>query len=290
MAVEETFWFTRFSDNEPVDLRADSEYSGRVQYHCGENDCTLRITDLRESDSAEYKFGFITNQPGGKYTGEPGVTLSVTGLQVKMSESERCLVDPCTWSRLTCHSSCPLPDHPSYIWYESGKNMWKDAHSFKTYFYGENSYACAVKGHEDFPSPSVCVHGSSCNRVTYTDRSICAFKGSSVDISCTYNNYESIKSKFWFSNDQLQRYTRLVDLRKDSQYSGRVQVLEAQRRSTLRITDLTERDSAEYRFKFKTQGFEWESSLRGTTLTVTGTDQHKLIMSLKCIHHEIILS
>uniref|UniRef100_A0A3B4WQF2 Ig-like domain-containing protein n=1 Tax=Seriola lalandi dorsalis TaxID=1841481 RepID=A0A3B4WQF2_SERLL len=53
--VEETFWFTRLSDNEPVDLRADSEYSGRVQYHCGENDCTLRITDLRESDSAEYK-------------------------------------------------------------------------------------------------------------------------------------------------------------------------------------------------------------------------------------------
>uniref|UniRef100_A0A3B4Y5G5 B-cell receptor CD22 n=1 Tax=Seriola lalandi dorsalis TaxID=1841481 RepID=A0A3B4Y5G5_SERLL len=77
-AVEETFWFTIFSDNEPVDLRADSEYSGRVQYHCGENDCTLRITDLRESDSAEYKFRFITNQPGGKYTGEPGVTLSVT--------------------------------------------------------------------------------------------------------------------------------------------------------------------------------------------------------------------
>uniref|UniRef100_A0A3B4UI52 B-cell receptor CD22 n=1 Tax=Seriola dumerili TaxID=41447 RepID=A0A3B4UI52_SERDU len=83
-AVEETFWFTRFSDNEPVDLRADSEYSGRVQYHCGENDCTLRITDLRESDSAEYKFRFITNQPGRKYTGEPGVTLSVTVLPLNV--------------------------------------------------------------------------------------------------------------------------------------------------------------------------------------------------------------
>ncbi|XP_056226899.1 B-cell receptor CD22-like isoform X2 [Seriola aureovittata] len=292
-AVEETFWFTRLSDNEPVDLRADSEYSGRVQYHCGENDCTLRITDLRESDSAEYKFRFITNQPGGKYTGEPGVTLSVTGLQVKMSESKRCRTSPCTLSRLTCHSSCPLPDHPSYIWYESGKNMGKDARSFKTYFYDKNSYACAVKGHEDFPSPSVCVHGSSCNRVTYTDRSICAFKGSSVDISCTYNNYESIKSKFWFSNDQQGYYTRLVDLRKDSQYSGRVQVLEAERRSTLRITDLTERDSAEYRFKFKTQWFEWESSLCGTTLTVTDPDVQvqviwtstgpKLICSSSCL-------
>ena len=77
--VKETFWFTKVSNNEPVDLRTDSEYSGRVQYHCDKNDCTLRITDLRESDSAEYKFRFITNDPGGRFTGSPGVTLTVTG-------------------------------------------------------------------------------------------------------------------------------------------------------------------------------------------------------------------
>ncbi|KAM9363160.1 B-cell receptor CD22-like [Symphorus nematophorus] len=60
------------------------------------------------------------------------------------------------------------------------------------------------------------------------------------------------------------------DLSEDSQYAGRVQVLDTERgRSTLRITDLTERDSAEYRFKFKTRWFEWNSILPGTTLTVT---------------------
>ena len=78
-AVDETFWFTKLSNNEPVDLRTDSEYADRVQYHCDKKNCTLRITDLRERDSAEYKFRFITNQPGGKYTGLPGVTLTVTG-------------------------------------------------------------------------------------------------------------------------------------------------------------------------------------------------------------------
>lgn len=78
-AVNETLWFTKGSNKEPVDLRTDSEYAGRVQYHCDKNDCTLRITDLRERDSAEYKFRFTTNQPGGKYTGSPGVTLTVTG-------------------------------------------------------------------------------------------------------------------------------------------------------------------------------------------------------------------
>uniref|UniRef100_A0A3B4WQD4 Ig-like domain-containing protein n=1 Tax=Seriola lalandi dorsalis TaxID=1841481 RepID=A0A3B4WQD4_SERLL len=113
-----------------------------------------------------------------------------------------------------------------------------------------------------------CADGESCNRVTYTNRSICAPERSSVDISCTYNSYrDNVGSKFWFRSE-LSRLP--VDLSEDSQYSGRVQVLEAERgRSTLRITDLTKRDSADYRFKFKKQGFEWGNSLPGTTLTVT---------------------
>ncbi|XP_040893205.1 B-cell receptor CD22-like [Toxotes jaculatrix] len=40
-------------------------------------------------------------------------------------------------------------------------------------------------------------------------------------------------------------------------------------RSTLRITDLRDSDSAQYRFKFKTYWSEWQSGLPGTTLTVT---------------------
>ncbi|KAM6941628.1 myelin-associated glycoprotein-like, partial [Lycodopsis pacificus] len=79
--VEETFWFTKTSNDVYVDLRTDPEYSGRVTSHCVEKVCTLTIRDLRESDSAEYKFRFTTNQPGGKYSGSPGVTLSVTVIQ-----------------------------------------------------------------------------------------------------------------------------------------------------------------------------------------------------------------
>ena len=71
--VENRFWYTKVSNGVYMDLK-----TGRVQYIFGNNDCTLRITDLRESDSAEYKFRFITDQEGGRYTGEPGVTLTVT--------------------------------------------------------------------------------------------------------------------------------------------------------------------------------------------------------------------
>ncbi|XP_073330147.1 sialoadhesin-like [Pagrus major] len=267
--VKETFWFTKLSGNQSVDLSTDSDYQGRVEYSCYEKSCTLRITDLRESDSAEYKFSFITNQPGGRYTGSPGVTLRVTDLQVDVGRSSY-------YDRrdLKCHSSCRLPDRSSYIWYKSGEkiqSLTSSTHSVSD-TYGD-SYSCAVKGHEDFPSPQVCVKGQTCNRVIYTDRSICASKGSSVDISCTYSSFNIIKSKFWFSPErshQWQSPSRPEDLSKDSQFAGRVQVLETEtRRSTLRITDLTESDSAQYRFKFNTTSFEWRSSLPGTTLTVT---------------------
>ncbi|XP_029353112.1 uncharacterized protein LOC115038680 [Echeneis naucrates] len=150
--VEETFWFAKGKIKDPVDLKTDSEYSGRVQYDCGQNDCTLRITDLRESDSAEYKFRFTTNQPGGKYTGSPGVTLSVTepDLQVKLKNKNG------FWGTLECHSSCRLPEHPSYIWYKNGQKTGDNTVYFSASFSRSDSVSCALKGYEDFPSPSVC--------------------------------------------------------------------------------------------------------------------------------------
>jgi hypothetical protein len=83
-----TLWFTKEDNHQPVDLEHDTDSTGRVESSCGEvsctgsrchGTCTLRIKDLRQSDSAVYKFRFTTNQPGGEYTGDPGVTLSVTG-------------------------------------------------------------------------------------------------------------------------------------------------------------------------------------------------------------------
>ncbi|KAL7404669.1 hypothetical protein ABVT39_017816 [Epinephelus coioides] len=141
--VEKTFWFTKVNGRDPVDLTTDPQYSGRVQYDCDKirNYCTLRITDLRESDSAEYKFRFTTNQPN-VYAGEPGVTLSVTGLQVSRYSY---------W--LKCQSSC-VPDRYSFIWYKNGQKIQTEASSsYLSNYNNEDSYSCAVKGYEDSPSP-----------------------------------------------------------------------------------------------------------------------------------------
>ncbi|XP_039469515.1 Fc receptor-like protein 5 isoform X3 [Oreochromis aureus] len=254
-------WFTKGNDNNPEDLKTDPVYAGRVSYSTQRKSCTLTIRDLRESDSAVYKFRFETDQK--HFTGLPGVTLNVTALQVHVDTSSY----P-DWGTLICQSSCRLHDRPSYIWYKNGQKISTQSgqYWYSRYLNPSDSYSCAVRGHEASTSPSVCVRGDSCNRVNYSNRSICAVKGSSVDISSTYNSYESpIQSTSWFRSGHGSE-----DLREDSQYAGRVEVIETERgRSTLRIRDLTESDSAEYHFKFNTQSFEWGSSLPGTTLTVT---------------------
>ncbi|XP_031667399.1 sialoadhesin-like isoform X1 [Oncorhynchus kisutch] len=264
--VTEVSWFNKWESGVTKDLSLNPEYADRVEYHRQtEKDSTLRITDLRESDSTEYKFKFTTDEArwGSSF---PGTTLTVTGFQVEVTPK---------WSSeyktLTCITTCTLSNpNPIYIWYKNGQHLdestspqYKDPVSSNH----DDSYSCAVKGHEDLLSPAVCVQGQSCYRVTYTKRRICVLKGSTVDISCTYVGYYSTTSSFWFRSDK----STPEDLTRVPGYAGRVEHTGTYRGpSSLRITDLREEDSAEYRFTFKTNNFEWGHSFPGTTLSVTG--------------------
>ncbi|XP_045564846.1 B-cell receptor CD22 isoform X2 [Salmo salar] len=259
--VTSNFWFTKM---ETEDIGLDPEYAGHVEYHGDkEKDCTLRITDLRERDSSTYRFRLLTDQEGGTYTGSPGVTLSVTGLQVKVTDGHQD-------KTLTCSTTCTLTDNPTYIWYKNGQHLDESTSpQYKDPVYSnyEDSYSCAVKGHDDLHSPAVCVQGQDCSRVTYTKRRICVLKGSTVDISCTYVGYYSTTSTFWFRSDK----STPEDLTRDPGYTGRVEYTGTYKGPfTLRISDLIEEDSAEYRFTFKTYYFEWGHSFPGTTMSVTG--------------------
>ena len=86
--VKETLWFTKIDRNQAVNIESEPTYKGRVEYSCGENQCTtstcsvactLRIKDLKLSDSAEYKFWPTKAQTAWEYTADPGVNLNVTG-------------------------------------------------------------------------------------------------------------------------------------------------------------------------------------------------------------------
>ncbi|XP_031667407.1 B-cell receptor CD22 isoform X3 [Oncorhynchus kisutch] len=268
--IKTAFWLTKWSGKEAEDLSSVPGYEGHIEYLGDkESDCTLRITDLRLSDSAGYRFRFITS--GEKFHGSP-VPLTVTDLQVKITTS---LFS--SWVTLTCSTTCTLTDNPTYIWYKNGHKVKEDTSSqYSDYLRDPDSYSCAVKGHGYLHSPAVCVRGQNCWSVTYPHQGVCALKGSTVDISSTYDiGDDTITSSHWFSSKQSSSWKdELVpeNLTTDPGYAGRVEYVgEKERgRSTLRITDLREEDSAEYKFIFNTQTSGWGYSFPGTTLTVTG--------------------
>lgn len=65
------------------------------------------------------------------------------------------------WAELKCLSSCRLPDRSSFIWYESGQEIRRGtSSSYSARLNPIDSYSCAVEGHEDFSSLSVCEFSS----------------------------------------------------------------------------------------------------------------------------------
>uniref|UniRef100_A0A8C5CX92 Ig-like domain-containing protein n=1 Tax=Gadus morhua TaxID=8049 RepID=A0A8C5CX92_GADMO len=282
-----TLWLTKGDTYQPVDLEHDTDYRVHVESSCGEvrctrsrchGTCTLRIKDLRQSDSDVYKFSFTTNQPDGEYTGDPGVTLSVTDLQVKVS-----FLDPTspTWAELECHSMCDLGGDPGYTWFRNGQNVEQGVKS-RGYFKSEGSYSCAVEGYEQLGSPLVLLQGNGEWTVTYSSSNVCALRGATVDISCTYEYPDNVQylpntvRTLWFTKgDKYQP----VHLEHDADYTGRVEFSRGEvsctgsrchGTCTLRIKDLKQSDSAVYKFRFTTNlpGGEYTGD-PGVKLSVT---------------------
>ena len=86
--VEKALWFEKSEKNkEPDDLSDSEDYRNRAEYLGNKlHDCTLKIKDLRETDSQKYRFRFLTDDAAGKYSGEE-VTLFVTGNYVTLTAS-----------------------------------------------------------------------------------------------------------------------------------------------------------------------------------------------------------
>ncbi|XP_076583703.1 cell adhesion molecule CEACAM5-like [Chaetodon auriga] len=179
--VVEKYWFIRRIDYDYVDLKTEPEYLGRVKYDCHQNSCTLTITDLKDSDSAEYTFRFITDQPDGKYTGSPGVTLTIADLQVQVVRFQ--VRESFNWVQMTCLSSYRLPGHLHYAWYKNGRKIREQtSDSYSVNVVSADNYSCAVDGYEASRSPPVYAPQSLSVSVSPSGD---IMEGSSVTLSCS---------------------------------------------------------------------------------------------------------
>ncbi|XP_049900741.1 hemicentin-2-like [Epinephelus moara] len=198
--VKETLWFTRMNGNEPLDLKTDSEYAGRVQYHCEETNCTLTVTDLRESDSAVYKFMLITDQTDGRFAALPGVTLSVTALQVQVTRIT--VGQSVTEAELKCYSSCSPAGRLSYVWFKSGVRLTKvQTASYKDSFHLGDNISCALQGYEQLPSPSVYALNPPSVSVSPSAEIV---EGSSVNLTCRSDANPAAKYTWYKENVNLK--------------------------------------------------------------------------------------
>ncbi|XP_049341085.1 B-cell receptor CD22-like [Astyanax mexicanus] len=211
LTVTESFWFI---NEQHVDLREDDQYKGRVQFY--RNPCRMRITGLRASDAQTYKFRFITDDPDGKYTGRSGVSLSVTGLKIKVLNTQG------GGKQLICSSTCALTNNPTYTWYRNGQSVSEcsSASCSVAVFRGDSySYSCAVKG------------SGLCSPPVYSPKETRAVvlpsggrkEGDSVTLTCSSDADPPVLTFNWFKqsvNESLGTGQNYIITNISSQHSG----------------------------------------------------------------------
>ncbi|KAL7884797.1 hypothetical protein AOLI_G00075670 [Acnodon oligacanthus] len=239
--IQTVVWFSHKqkakwrSEEHPEDLALDSDYAGRVDYVETKSSACLRIRDVREKDSGEYRLLLFTTT-GQKYISSTAVNLTVTDIQVKTHGSG--VVQREQGVNLTCSTSCKLNIFWC-TWYKNGQRvqptLYQNAEPLVLSSTDGGSYSCSIKD-----------HGNTVYSSAVYSR-VCALEGSSVDIPCIYSypSDQAVIEAYWSYNHS--------DMRQSEQFAGRVEYAgDKNKNCALRLTGLSQNDSGNYRFSFMT--------------------------------------
>ncbi|KAK9981732.1 hypothetical protein ABG768_001256 [Culter alburnus] len=205
--IRKVFWTKNpVKGIDPPDLSEDPEYSQRLQY-LGDKQhiCTIRLSHVTLKDSHMYYFKFITDKDDGRYIGKPGVTLTVTDLQVESPER----VTEGDSVRLTCKSSCTLTDRATFIWYRNSQPLTERRDRNNELLLQSvrredaGRYSCAVHGHNHI-SPAVQIN------VRYLPRNVSVLingsgdimEGDSVTLICSSDSNPPALNFSWFKENE----------------------------------------------------------------------------------------
>ncbi|XP_047659476.1 sialoadhesin-like isoform X6 [Tachysurus fulvidraco] len=281
LTVTKRFWLINpVQGKESTDLNNVPGYSGRVTYITDvQNHFHLRLSDVKKTDEQMYYFRIRTNTAGQRYQGDPGVTLSVTDLDLQIAPAE---VTEGQSVVLTCKTTCSLTD-PTFIWYKNSRDLTtKTNKNNKVRLQSVSSadagsYSCAVRGYEHLHSPVQTLSVRSLGNkwsVKYSQLNLCALKGSTVIMNVTYTHPPrlTVTQRFWVINPVKGKVP--TDLCNEPGYSGRVTyITDVQNHFPLSLSDVKKTDEQMYCFRIITnkKGQRYQGD-PGVTLSVTGLD------------------
>ncbi|KAI2647153.1 B-cell receptor CD22 [Labeo rohita] len=224
--IMKVFWtknLIRVGEEHP-NLSEDPEYSQRLQYLGDkQQNCTIRLNNVTQKDEHMYYFRSITDKPDVKWTGKPGVNLTVTDLQVESPER----VTEGDSVRLTCKSSCTLTDRATFIWYRNSQPLTErrdrnnelllqsvrreDAGRYSCALHGHTYISPAVHLNVMYPPKSVSVSISSSGEI---------MEGDSVTQNCSTDSNPPAEIS-WFRGEMFVRSGRIYSISKiSSDHSG----------------------------------------------------------------------
>ncbi|XP_073670614.1 B-cell receptor CD22-like [Paramisgurnus dabryanus] len=207
--IMKVFWTNtdfRQPNEEHPDLFNDSEYRQRIKYLGDKHhDCTMRLTDVRQTDSHKYYFRFITDKD--RWLGVPGVSLDITDLQVE-SSGER--VTEGHSVTLTCKSRCSLTDRSTFIWFKNTQSLSERTDRNNQLILQSvrredaGNYSCAVQGHKlTSPHQYLNVIYAPDNPVISINPSGEIMEGDSVTLTCSSDANPPVHNYTWFKANEI---------------------------------------------------------------------------------------
>ncbi|XP_062388077.1 B-cell receptor CD22-like [Sardina pilchardus] len=204
LSVRSAFWTVQEYGDQPV--TEDSRYEGRASVDCGDmsHQCTLRLVNVTTADTQhKYYCRVITQQQKQKWTGRPGVKLTLTDLQVRTPGHLR----EGKAVNLTCFSNCTLSGSDKFVWQKNGVKVINTNHQTLRLTSltnnDEGRYTCAVDGYEDRQSPPLQIS------IAYPPKDVLVFvcpsgailKGSSVTLACISDANPPVDIYTWFKKN-----------------------------------------------------------------------------------------
>uniref|UniRef100_W5M7T2 Ig-like domain-containing protein n=1 Tax=Lepisosteus oculatus TaxID=7918 RepID=W5M7T2_LEPOC len=210
------FTYIYHSGHSPVRLNYRVEYLGDKQ-----KTCTVKIKDIRTSDQGTYRFRFETNDPKGKWAGDPGVSLSVTEFKVWRSPSgETAAVREGDSVTLTCDTVSCSPAQTQLTWFKNDQPLPHTQTAANTLHFNPVSsghsglYSCAPRdttGSRSPPFPLDVQYAPKSTSVSISPSGEIA-EGSSVTLTCSSSANPPVKNYSWFKGNRnfvLQEKTKL---------------------------------------------------------------------------------